>query len=122
MEFGVLKQQIWGWVSVCLIRQILSHKESGEGNLWGSAISALHAEVLACIQALHWAHQNQLQDVNLFIDSTNNLVHVMQNNLRPHTELIWNFDKIRVFANTFTSCCITKVPRKEVADADKIAK
>lgn len=80
-----------------------------------------YAEALACLQALYWAQQNQIQHINLFTDSTI-LVKVFQNHLRSQIEPIWTFEKTRTLANAFTWCCITKVPRNNVADADMITK
>lgn len=108
-----------GW---CIRRPInhVTHDIHG-GETYDSANSALHAEVLACIQALYQAQQNQLHHINLFTNSTN-LVQVLQNHLRPYIQLIWTFEKLKILANEFTSCCITKVPYHSVANADKIAK
>lgn len=61
----ILRQTIWGQVGVFIILQTLSHKKPKVGT-YGSTISTLHVEPLACIQALYQAQQNQLQNVNLF--------------------------------------------------------
>lgn len=91
------------------------------GRTYGSAILAFYVEALACLHALVWVQQNQLQHINMFNDSTN-LVKALQDHFCSQINLIWTIEKIRILANAFTWCCVTKVLRNNVADADLITK
>ncbi|XP_021728391.1 uncharacterized protein LOC110695470 [Chenopodium quinoa] len=93
--------------------------QDGGGNFC-KAVSALHAEALACLMAIRWATLKGFPHVFLLSDSAN-LVQSLDN---PHSAVVsiwWTIRDIQQLASTLRTCVVWKVGRDQVGMAHDLA-
>ncbi|XP_021837769.2 uncharacterized protein [Spinacia oleracea] len=102
-----------GW---CLDRDQSSTDRIIGGAQHGTAFSALHTEVLACLLSLCWASQAGLRRITVFTDSQC-LVEILRSPDIMDIQLIWTIAEIKNIGKSFLWCCINKVDRSRVEQA-----
>ncbi|XP_056692066.1 uncharacterized protein [Spinacia oleracea] len=91
-----------------------------EGNDWGMASSASHAEAKACLQGIDWAISHSIDSICIFTDSAT-LVTNLQNFGTPDYQQEWTLSSILHKGKNFSRCIIHKVDRDRVQQAHNLA-
>ncbi|XP_056691659.1 uncharacterized protein [Spinacia oleracea] len=86
----------------------------------GTAESALHTEVVACLMAFRWCVQATLENVTILTDSQR-LVEMLQIGASIDVHLLWTVEEILRLGTTFNWCSIQKVDRHQVQKAHELA-
>ncbi|XP_056688032.1 uncharacterized protein [Spinacia oleracea] len=87
---------------------------------YGLGHSALHAESMACLQALRWATNSSVTDIAIHTDSAT-LVSFLLGKDKSNIRVRWTVNAIFNIGKSFRSCAIYKVDRGNIQSAHDLA-
>ncbi|XP_056688684.1 uncharacterized protein [Spinacia oleracea] len=113
------KKAGWGW----------AYKDGAEdnncyrdgGGSYGRTSTAFQAEVKACLHAMQWVKEQNINEVMLLTDSNNLVMNLKLNKDGIVVQAIWDINEIKRLAATFNTCIILKADRDRVKSAHNIA-
>ncbi|XP_021761825.1 uncharacterized protein LOC110726663 [Chenopodium quinoa] len=90
------------------------------GGDYGTAISALHTELLACIGAIKWASRKGYQYITIFTDSMA-IIQLLRYPTSREVRILWTIEDLLKEGGSLDMCTIWKVSRDQLTQAHNIA-
>ncbi|XP_021723962.1 uncharacterized protein LOC110691351 [Chenopodium quinoa] len=94
-------------------------------NFWDAGgeygtMSALHAELTACLKAISWAKTKGYQCITICTDSFS-IVQMLRSPNRREVRLLWTLQELLKVGGSFDMCTLWKVGRDQISQAHFIA-
>ncbi|XP_021863436.1 uncharacterized protein [Spinacia oleracea] len=109
----------WGWAYKDGTEDNNCYRDGGGS--YGRTSTAFQAEVKACLHAMQWAKEQNINEVMLLTDSNNLVMNLKLNKDGIVVQTIWDINEIKRLAATFNTCIILKADRDRVGSAHNIA-